>query len=50
MLFRSYELGVLVAAWLVRNKPAAPEEEEYKPMSIEDMDKEFDRIEDENKA
>lgn len=49
-LWLLYELGVLVAAWLVRNKPAAPEEEEYKPMSIEDMDKEFDRIEDENKA
>jgi sec-independent protein translocase protein TatC len=42
-----YELGVIVAGWLIRNKPEAEAEEEYQPMSIADMDKEFDRIEDE---
>lgn len=42
-----YELGVIVAGWLIRNKPKVEAEEEYRPMSISDMDKEFDRIEDE---
>ncbi len=46
-LWLLYELGVLVASWLIRNKPKAEEDEPYRPMSIEDMDKEFDRIEDE---
>lgn len=50
-LWLLYELGVIVAAWLIRNKkaeqPAA--EEEYKPLSLEEMDSEFDRIEEEQK-
>jgi len=48
-LYLLYELGVIVAAWLVRNKPKAEEEVPYKPMSVADMDKEFDRIEDEHR-
>lgn len=50
-LWLLYELGVVVSAWLLRNKPKVetPAEEAYRPMSIEDMDKEFDRIEDEQK-
>ena len=44
-----YELGVFVAAWMVRNKAKEPEEEPYQPMSIEEMDQEFDRIDDEQK-
>ena len=48
-LWLLYELGVIVAAWLVRNKPKAAEEAPYQPMSVDDMDKEFDRIEDEQK-
>jgi sec-independent protein translocase protein TatC len=48
-LWLLYELGVLVAAWMIRNKPTAAEEAPYQPMSVEDMDKEFDRIEDEQK-
>lgn len=48
-LWLLYELGVLVASWLVRNKPKEEAEDPYRPMSVEDMDKEFDRIEDEEK-
>jgi sec-independent protein translocase protein TatC len=48
-LWLLYELGVIVAAWLLRNKPMAAEEAPYQPMSVDDMDKEFDRIEDEQK-
>jgi len=48
-LWLLYELGVIVAAWMVRNKPKVDEEAPYQPMSIDDMDKEFDRIEDEQK-
>ena len=48
-LWLLYELGVIVAAWLLRSKPKAAEEAPYQPMSVEDMDKEFDRIEDEQK-
>ena len=49
-LWLLYELGVVVAAWMLRHKStAAVEEEPYQPMSIDDMDKEFDRIEDDQK-
>jgi sec-independent protein translocase protein TatC len=49
-LWLLYELGVVVAAWMLRHKSNAVEEEPpYQPMSIDDMDKEFDRIEDEQK-
>lgn len=47
-LWLLYELGVLVAAWMIRNKakaPETPEDDPYQPMSLEDMDKEFDLIE-----
>jgi sec-independent protein translocase protein TatC len=46
-LWLLYELGVLVAAWMLRNKPKTDEVAPYQPMSVADMDKEFDRIEDE---
>jgi sec-independent protein translocase protein TatC len=46
-LWLLYELGVLVAAWMLRNKQKDAEDEPYQPMSIADMDKELDRIEDE---
>jgi sec-independent protein translocase protein TatC len=48
-LWLLFELGVIVAAWLVRNKKPEPEEEPYQPMSVAEMDQEFDRIEDEHK-
>lgn len=51
-LWLLYELGVIIAGWMIRNKkkePDATEDDPYRPMSIEDMDKEFDRIEDEQK-
>ena len=49
-LWLLYELGVVVAAWMLRHKSTAVvEEEPYQPMSIDDMDKEFDRIEDDQK-
>jgi len=43
-----YELGVVVAAWLVKNK-AEPDTGEYKPLTDADMEAEFDRIEQEQK-
>lgn len=48
-LWLLYELGVVVAAWMLQHKSTAAEEDPYQPMSIDDMDKEFDRIEDEQK-
>ncbi len=49
-LWLLYELGVVVAGWMLRNKSTSEEEDvPYQPMSIDDMDKEFDRIEDEHK-
>jgi len=51
-LWLLYELGVIVAGWMVRNKakaPKTPEDDPYQPMSIADMDKEFDHIEEEQK-
>lgn len=51
-LWLLYELGVIIAGWMIRNKKKEPdvtEDDPYRPMSIEDMDKEFDRIEDEQK-
>ncbi|MDD3528603.1 MAG: twin-arginine translocase subunit TatC [Gallionellaceae bacterium] len=43
-----YELGVLVAGWLVRKKVEAASDE-YRPMTDAEMEAEFDRIEDEQK-
>lgn len=49
-LWLLYELGVIVAGWLVKNK-VEPDSGEYKPLTDEEMEAEFDRIEDEqNKA
>ena len=47
-LWLLYELGVVVAGWLVKNKPE-PDTGEYRPMTDEEMEAEFDRIEDEQK-
>jgi sec-independent protein translocase protein TatC len=51
-LWLLYELGVLVASWLVKNKRVEPAQEadEYKPMTDEEMEAEFNRIEDEHKV
>jgi sec-independent protein translocase protein TatC len=49
-LWLLYEIGVIVAGWLVKNKPVAPREEDtYTPISEADLDSELDRIEDEQK-
>lgn len=49
-LWLLYEIGVIVAGWLVKHKPVAPvEEETYTPISEADLDSELDRIEDEQK-
>jgi sec-independent protein translocase protein TatC len=49
-LWLLYELGVIVAGWLVKRKPFEPiEEDAYTPISEADLDNELDRIEDEQK-
>jgi sec-independent protein translocase protein TatC len=49
-LWLLYELGILVAAWLIRNKPVEPvEDDTYTPISEADLDNELDRIEEEQK-
>ena len=45
-LWLLYELGVIVAGWLVKNK-VEPDEGEYRPLSEEEMEAEFDRVEEE---
>jgi sec-independent protein translocase protein TatC len=48
-LWLLYELGVIIAGWLVRNRSteeaAEPEPEPYKPLTEEELDAELDRIE-----
>jgi len=50
-LWLLYELGVIIAGWVVRNKLAnAPESEDtYKPLSEDELEAELDRIESEEK-
>jgi len=48
-LWLLYELGVVIAGWLVKDEPEAAASD-YRPMSGEEMDKEFDRIEAERKS
>jgi len=50
-LWLLYEIGVLVAGWIVRNKAAtAPaEQDEFKPLSEEELEAELDRIEEDEK-
>jgi len=48
-LWLLYELGVIIAGWVVRNKPVPPDEEPYKPLNEEELDSELDRIESEQK-
>ncbi|MDD4880932.1 MAG: twin-arginine translocase subunit TatC [Gallionellaceae bacterium] len=47
-LWLLYEMGVLVAGWVVRNR-AEPDTGEYKPLSDEEMEAELDRVEEEQK-
>lgn len=49
-LWLLYEVGVIVAGWLLKRKPVTPvEEETYTPISEADLDNELDRIEQEQK-
>ena len=49
-LWLLYELGVIVAGWVVRNKVVAPpEQDEFKPLSEEELEAELDRIEEDEK-
>lgn len=49
-LWLLYELGVIVAWWVVRNKVVAPPEtDEFKPLSEDELEAELDRIEEEEK-
>jgi sec-independent protein translocase protein TatC len=48
-LWLLYEIGVIVAGWMVKNKPVEPEEETYTPISEADLDNELDRIDEEQK-
>ncbi len=49
-LWLLYELGIVLAGWLIKNKPVAEKEEDtYTPISEADLDNELDRIEDEHK-
>jgi sec-independent protein translocase protein TatC len=45
-LWLLYELGILIAAWVTKNRPPA-EGETYTPLDETEMDAELDRIEDE---
>ncbi len=47
-LWLLYELGIVVASWLVRKRAASPVEE-FKPLSEEELEAELDRIEEEEK-
>lgn len=38
-----YELGILVASWLEKRRPAPDEEEEYRPLSEEEIEAELNR-------
>jgi len=49
-LWLLYELGVLVAGWIVRNKAAtAPDPDAFRPLTEEELEAELDRIEEEEK-
>ncbi|HNA81728.1 MAG TPA: twin-arginine translocase subunit TatC [Thiobacillaceae bacterium] len=49
-LWLLYELGVIVAGWVVKNKPVAPDVAPYKPLSEDELDAELDRVEQEQKS
>ncbi|MFZ5485023.1 MAG: twin-arginine translocase subunit TatC [Pseudomonadota bacterium] len=50
-LWLLYEVGVLIAGWLVKHRPKSePDDGEYKPMTDEEMEAEFDRIEQDGKS
>jgi len=50
-LWLLYEMGVLVAGWIVRNKATTSpaEQDEFKPLSEEELEAELDRIEEDEK-
>ena len=50
-LWLLFELGVIVAGWMVKNKPAPAEVDAYKPLSEDELEAELNNIEEEqNKA
>ena len=46
-LWLLYEIGIIVAGWVVTHKPVQVAEPEYKPMTEAELDGELDRIEEE---
>ena len=50
-LWLLYEIGIVIAGWMVKTRAKAPqvEDEPYSPMSEADLDGELDRIEEEQK-
>ena len=48
-LWLLYEIGVVIAGWMIKDAPAAVSSD-YQPLSSEEMDKEFDRIESQRKS
>jgi sec-independent protein translocase protein TatC len=44
-LWLLYEMGVIIAALLVRNRSVTPPASDYQPMTDAEMDAELDRIE-----
>ncbi len=48
-LWLLYELGVVVAGWVVKHKPAPPDVEPYRPLSEEELEAELDRVDEEQK-
>lgn len=44
-----YEIGVIVAGWIVKKQPQAPDVEPYRPLSEEELDNELDQIENDQK-
>ncbi len=48
-LWLLYELGILVAAMMVKNAAAAKDEADYQPLSDEEMERELDAVEAEKK-
>jgi sec-independent protein translocase protein TatC len=49
-LWLLYEMGIVVAAWVVKQKPPEAEPEAYQPLSLDEMDAELDRIEEEQQG
>lgn len=48
-LWLLYEVGVIVAGWIVKNRPKPPDVEPYRPLTEEELESELDRMDDEQK-